>query len=113
MAKDDVEKVTGVFAFWRYDRYPYVLGAEIEAIDGHGNVRPVDYGGHWFRAFKLLSVQAGKKLQARLQKLRTDKAAADALSDQTWNTQLFELMPEARDPESTYAGFPRKVDDKQ
>lgn len=38
---------------------------------------------------------------------------AAALLDAEWNKTLFDLLPEAQSPECTYAGFPRKVDDKK
>ena len=52
-------------------------------------------------------------LNERLQQMRAEHVAAHVLLDAAHNKTLFDLMPEARDPECIYAGFPRKVDDKK
>ncbi len=102
-----VEQVTGLFAFWRYDQYPYVLGAEVTRMNNTGDVYAPSYQ-RWFRPIKMMPTKAGKALDARLQQMRAEHAAAHALLDAAQNKTLFDLLPEARSPEHTYAGFPRK-----
>lgn len=109
---DRIEAVSGLFAFWRYDQFPYVLGAEIARMDDVGNVYAPSYQS-WFRPIKTMPTRAGKALNQRLERMRAEHGAARALLDAAWNKALFDLMPEARSPEQTYAGFPRKVDDKK
>lgn len=118
MSKDlKIEKVKGLFAFWRYDLYPYILGSEIDAMTAKGSVHAPAYcksfADGWFTPVKVMPVVSGRELNAKLEKLRADKRAADIALDTEWNKTLFDLMPEARSPEYTYAGFPRKVDDKK
>lgn len=107
-----IEEVKGLFAFWRYDLYPYVLGAEIDAMTEEGSVYAPSYQS-WFRPIKIMPLKAGKAFSDRLEQMRAGHAAARAMLDAEWNKTLFDLLPEARSPERTYAGFPRKVDDKK
>ena len=109
---DKIEVVEGMFAFWRYDRYPYVLGAEITRMNDTGDVYAPSYQ-RWFRPIKMMPAKAGKTLGARLEQMRAEHRTAVEAVDATWNKTLFHLLPEARSPEHTYAGFPRKVDDKK
>jgi hypothetical protein len=104
--------VTDLFAFWRYDLYPYVLGAPITRMDDNGNAFAPSYQA-WFHPIKIMPLEAGKALGARLEQMRAEHRAARALLDTEWNKALFDLLPEARNPGRTYAGFPRKVDDKK
>ncbi len=112
-----IEEVKGLFAFWRYDLYPYVLGAEIDAMTEKGSVHAPSYGksyaSGWFTPIKVMPIKAGKALKARIEQLHAEHAAARALLEASWNKTLFDLLPEARSPEHTYVGFPRKVDDKK
>lgn len=107
-----VEEVNGLFAFWRYDQYPYVLGAEITRMNDRGDVYAPAYEA-WFHPVKLMPVKAGKALDDRLLQMRNEHRAAHVMLDAEWNKTLFDLIPEARSPDQTYAGFPRKVDDKK
>jgi hypothetical protein len=107
-----VEEVSGLFAFWRFDSYPYVLGADVTRMDDEGNAYAPSYQS-WFHPIKVMPTKAGKALNARLEQMRAEHRAAHALLDAAWNKTLFDLLPEARSPEHTYAGFPRKVDDKK
>lgn len=104
------EKVTGLFAFWRYDSYPYVLGAEISMMSEKGSVYAPSYQG-WFKPIKVMPAKAGLALLDKLEKMRADHREATHLLNATWNGTLFELMPEARDADHSYPGFPRKIED--
>lgn len=112
-----IEEIKGLFAFWRYDLYPYVIGAEIDAMTDKGSVHAPSYSRSyadgWFTPIKVMPAKAGKALREKIEQMRTDHAAARARLDAEWNKTLFDLLPEARSPEQTYAGFPRKVDDKK
>lgn len=109
---DKIEEVNGLFAFWRYDLYPYVLGAEISRMNDKGNAYAPSYQG-WFTPIKVMPARAGKALYERIEQMRAEHRAARSALDAEWNKALFDLMPEARSQDHTYAGFPRKVDDKK
>ncbi len=109
---DSLEVVSGLFAFWRYDQFPYVLGAEVTRMDDKGNTYAPSYQS-WFRPIKIMPTKAGKTLLAKIEQMRAEHTAARVLLDAESNKMLFDLLPEARNPEQTYAGFPRKVDNKK
>lgn len=112
-----IEEVKGLFAFWRYDLYPYVLGAEIDAMTDKGSVHAPSYSRSyadgWFTPIKVMPAKAGKALRDKIEQLRANHATAVVRLNAQWNETLFNVLPEARDLERTYAGFPRKVDDKK
>jgi hypothetical protein len=61
-----------LFAFWRYDTFPYVLGAEITKMKDGGQVQPVGYGGGYVVPIKILPLAAGKSLWDRLKQLQSN-----------------------------------------
>lgn len=49
-----------LFAFWRYDLFPYVLGGKIVDVSPKGLVAIEGYGyGSWFRTFKIVPFEEG------------------------------------------------------
>lgn len=72
-------KTKGMFAFWTYDQFPYILGAPIDEMDEEGRVQAPSFGkGYWFRPIKIVPVAQGKKLMEQLYQLRDEKREADA-----------------------------------
>ena len=62
-----------MFAFWKYDLFPYVLGGEVEKMDERGCVETKNYGpGRWFTPIKLLPVEPGRALLAKLEALEAE-----------------------------------------
>lgn len=71
-------KVTGMFAFWRYSGFPFALGGTIIEMNEEGRVQTKEYGvGNWFMPFKIVPLATGKALLAKLEKIRSDHAAAE------------------------------------
>jgi hypothetical protein len=66
-------KATDLFAFWRYDLFPYVLGAQVIEMRADGWVSTKGYGHYWFKPTKLLPLVEGKKLWERLLELQTNQ----------------------------------------
>ena len=99
--KDD-QAVTGVFAFWRYDQYPYVLGGVIDRINDKGLVRVPSYGNGWVTPIKMMSVKAGEALLDALKGnphgLEAQRRAALEEFEAHWDETLFTLFGEARHP---------------
>lgn len=58
-----------LFAFWCYDRFPYVLGAPFTSMDSKGYVRAEGHDGRRFLPFKILPVREGRALLASLKAL--------------------------------------------
>jgi hypothetical protein len=63
-------KATDLFAFWRYDLFPYVLGAPVTEMDEIGWIRAKGYNGRWFKPTKLLPLADGKELWKRILKVQ-------------------------------------------
>ena len=68
-----------LFAFWRYDQFPNVLGGEITDMDAEGNVETANYGkGHWFKPIKIVPLAEGKRLMDELHTLKLERQLAIA-----------------------------------
>ena len=84
-----------LFAFWRYDQFPYVLGAEIEYINDDGFVRAKGFGGMMFRPIKIVPIAAGEQINAKLKKLEADERYARGEHDRVWRDCVAFVLPEA------------------
>lgn len=58
-----------MYAFWKYDLPPYLLGGEVEEIRPDGVARIKGYTG-WFRTVKIVPLEKGIKLQKKLNKAK-------------------------------------------
>ena len=52
-----------LYAFWRYDLFPFVCGASVNKMDERGLVSAPSYGGSWFKPLLLLPHEAGLEIQ--------------------------------------------------
>lgn len=57
-----------LYAFWKYDMPPYLLGGEVEEVKDN-MVRVKGYTG-WFKTIKIVSLEKGIKLQKKLNKAK-------------------------------------------
>lgn len=57
-----------LYAFWKYDVEPFLLGAEVEDMKG-SLVKPKGYTG-WFKTVKIVPLEKGIKLQKKLNKAK-------------------------------------------
>jgi hypothetical protein len=69
-----------LFAFWKYDQFPFVLGGEATIMNDDGTVYVPAYQGT-VRPVKMLPVDAGKKVKDDLDKLTSEYSLA--MSDLT------------------------------
>lgn len=59
-----------LYAFWKYDSFPYLLGGTVTRMDERGNVETEEFGiNHWFRPIKLVPVKHGRMVNAALKAL--------------------------------------------
>lgn len=59
-----------IYAFWKYDRYPYLLSQPVEESEIDGiKVSPAAYSGYRFKAKFFLPNAAGKQLADKLEQL--------------------------------------------
>jgi hypothetical protein len=89
-------KITGLFAFWKYSSFPFVLGGTVVEMRPCGTVRTKEYVYMWFMPIKIMPVEAGKKLLAQLEKVRADEHTAQARFNKEWAAKIHDLLPEAK-----------------
>ncbi len=60
-----------LFAFWRYDLFPYILGGEVEKIREDGKVFIKSYE-HWFKPILIVPKSTGELLLENFQRLKNE-----------------------------------------
>lgn len=90
---------TKLFAFWRYDQYPYILGAPVLEMRDDGFIKPEGYGGYCFKPIKLLPLEAGKKLYKTIEQLKKQHWEAESNLRKEWIKKLNDSIPEDLVPE--------------
>lgn len=60
------EMTEKIWAFWEYDRYPYLLSGPVKRITDEGYATVDNYGGATFRHNFVLNAKQGKSLQFEL-----------------------------------------------
>jgi hypothetical protein len=72
----------GLYAFCRYDLYPYCLGGEVEEILENGKVRVKGFQGFIFYPLVIVPKSQGVKIKEQLDTLEKEyKKALDELDD--------------------------------
>lgn len=61
-----------LFAFWKYDLFPYLLGAKVEQVRDDGWVTTEGYQGMVFNPVRVLGGKTGEKLHAELKELTAE-----------------------------------------
>ena len=87
-------KVKDLFAFWRYDLFPYVLGGTVVEMSDKGNIRTREYDYMWFTPIKIMPLDAGKALWSRIDKVRNEHHVALREFDKEWRSKIEQLLPD-------------------
>ncbi len=83
-----------LYAFWaNNDRYPYVLGAEIDQILDNGLVRTMGYNGSLFRPVLIVPLAAGLAMQAKLDALREEYHIEEIGLRDTYRQKVTDIFP--------------------
>lgn len=81
-----IELTDKLYAFWRYDQFPYFLGAEILHMHSSGSIEPKGYKGYRFFPVCILPLGAGKRIHEELKKLEEAyKSAQEKLRKEYMN----------------------------
>lgn len=80
-----------LFAFWRHDQFPFVLGAPINSIRFDGCVHAPTFHG-WFRPVLVLPHESGKELHAALLTLKNERQGVLDDVDAEYKEKLKKLM---------------------
>lgn len=83
-----------LFGFWRYDSYPYILGASIERFTPGGYIVPADFGGRCYKPILILPFNEGKILRERLKNLEVGYERAEKEMRAGWIEALGKIFGE-------------------
>ena len=61
-----------LYAFWKYDQFPYVLGGEVLTFLKNGGVTVRGYTGELFTPIKIVPWAAGVELHAMLNEVKEE-----------------------------------------
>jgi hypothetical protein len=84
---------TRLFAFWRYDLFPHICGGTVTEMLENGRVATVEYGaGSYFNPFKILPIEAGKRIMAKLKALEGEHRAAETKLNKEFDARRREVI---------------------
>jgi hypothetical protein len=87
-------KTAPLFAFWKYDTFPYCLGSEVVEMRPNGAVLTKDFPGMSFMPIKIVPLATGRKLKEALKTLEGERRAAINEVKDEYFAKLKELVPE-------------------
>lgn len=90
------KRVTGLFAFWTYDTFPYVLGGPVMSMNDSGRIQAETYGGSVFVPLKILPRAVGEAILTKIEALRREQHAAEEKFRDEWREKIRVLVPEVR-----------------
>jgi hypothetical protein len=80
-----------LWAFWKYDLFPYCLGAPVESMNGE-YAKLTNYGGMEVKFFKIVEGEAGAELNRKITELADSRTQAIRKLNQDFNKALAELI---------------------
>jgi len=106
MEEKEADKLRTLYAFWKYDQFPYRIGAAIQSVDDAGcTINPKGYSRNdKFRARYVLSRTGGEKVAKQLNQLVAERQAALEAIEAKFAKRLEEEFPNLFDGEQV----PRK-----
>jgi hypothetical protein len=82
-----------LFAFWRYDLFPFVLGGPVEEFGTNGAVYIKSYQ-NWFKPIRILRYEEGAEIWAKLSALRERYGEEIKALDADYKAQAEEIFGE-------------------
>lgn len=61
-----------VFAFWKYDLFPFIHGGEVTELFDKGIVEVKNCKGYRFKSFRLTNLKEGMELKQKLKQLEQE-----------------------------------------
>ena len=106
--------VQGLFAFWAYDQYPWLLGGHVTRVRYDGNVETREFGtGHWFHPVILLPEAEGEKWKAKLDRLEREFDRERSVVARKWKEEAEKEIPFLPKREVPKSEAPKPVPKKQ
>ena len=65
-----------LYAFWKYDLFPFMLGDSVDEVVEKGHVKVDNYSGSTFKPFAFLNYNNGRDLNFLLKQLEYDYKVA-------------------------------------
>lgn len=97
MSRPTKEEPQKLFAFWKYDGFPYMLGAEVVRFTENGRVVAKGFEGYaTFEPIAIIPLDRGLELKAKLEKLRAEQRKAEEAFRAEWKKKSAALLAEAR-----------------
>ncbi len=80
-----------LYAFWKYDTFPYLLGAEVGTRNGM-RVSPLGYGGYTFTAKFFLPDELGESLVNELKEISAKREQQIESINSKYKEELSSLL---------------------
>jgi hypothetical protein len=81
-----------LYAFWRYDQFPYVLHGRVVHMADDGTVRVQGYQTMRFKPILLLPVGSGEELGAKINAVRSEHQVELDKLNESFKDQVRELL---------------------
>jgi predicted DNA-binding antitoxin AbrB/MazE fold protein len=81
-----------IFAFWKYDQFPHVLGGEVIEFQGE-KVKVKGYDDYLFTPMKVVDLETGKKMKAELESVRQEYEAALKKAKKEFTEKIKTILP--------------------
>ncbi len=88
-----------LYAFWRYDRFPFVRGGEIGGWcphdwPGQDHIHLKNSPGYFYKPIKIVPLTLGLKIQKTLDQMEAEREQGLNAVYSNFNQKLKELFPE-------------------
>lgn len=80
-----------LFAFWKYDLFPFIHGDKVTKLSNKGVVETVKCPGYSFQSFKLTNLEEGIEIIAKLKELEQEYNAEILVIKNKYKTKVKEL----------------------
>lgn len=80
-----------LFAFWRYDLFPFIHGDKVVKLLNKGIVEVDSCKGYKFKSFKLTNLEEGIKIKERLKQLEQEHRAEILAVNNKYTAKVKEL----------------------
>ena len=81
-----------IYAFWRYDKFPYFLGGEVLRFLDEGHIAVSNYHGSIFKPVKIVPLEMGKKKQSEIDNIKAEYQIKQRLLQKEYTDKIEQIM---------------------